>query len=319
MPVSRMKILVAYDGSDCADEAIQDLPRAGLPRDVEALVLSVANVWPHLPDEFYRGGAAGAAQSDSPTIRRCRELVEQATAEARELAERGAGRLREQFPHWQVTAESGGGSPQEVIVGAAERWRADLVVVGSNGRSAAGQVLIGSVSQKVLNYAPCSVRVARRPDDAGRLADEPPRLVVGIDGSSDAAAAVSAVADRAWPPATTTRVVTAVDLAMTTALAGLGPTETAWSMPAAADERQWAEGAVTAAADELKSAGLDVTPLVLHGDPKRVLLAAARDFSADCIFVGAKGHSRLERFLLGSVSSSVAARAHCSVEVVRQG
>ena len=42
------------------------------------------------------------------------------------------------------------------------------------GRSAAGRVLLGSVSQKVLSHAPCSVRVSRFREDASRLADDPP-------------------------------------------------------------------------------------------------------------------------------------------------
>ena len=40
-----MKILIAYDGSESADKGIDDLSRAGLPVEVEALVVSVAEVW----------------------------------------------------------------------------------------------------------------------------------------------------------------------------------------------------------------------------------------------------------------------------------
>jgi nucleotide-binding universal stress UspA family protein len=47
-----------------------------------------------------------------------------------------------------------------------------------------------------------------------------------------------------------------------------------------------------------------------------LLIAEAESWGADCIFVGARGMGRIGRFLLGSVSSAVAARAHCSVEVV---
>ena len=39
-----MKLLIAYDGSKCADAALDDLRRAGLPRKMEVLVLSVADV-----------------------------------------------------------------------------------------------------------------------------------------------------------------------------------------------------------------------------------------------------------------------------------
>jgi len=57
-----------------------------------------------------------------------------------------------------------------------------------------------------------------------------------------------------------------------------------------------------------------------HGkvaDPKRLIVEEAASWNADCIFLGARGHSRLERFLLGSVAAAVAARATCTVEVVR--
>ena len=40
-----MKILIAYDGSECADAALADLPRAGLPRQAEVIVLSVTETW----------------------------------------------------------------------------------------------------------------------------------------------------------------------------------------------------------------------------------------------------------------------------------
>jgi len=57
----------------------------------------------------------------------------------------------------------------------------------------------------------------------------------------------------------------------------------------------------------------------MSGDPKRVLVEESKRWGADCIFVGSMGFSnRVERFLIGSVSSAVAARAHCSVEVVRE-
>ena len=59
--------------------------------------------------------------------------------------------------------------------------------------------------------------------------------------------------------------------------------------------------------------------MVKEREPKALLCSEAEDLMADCIFVGARGMGRLERFLIGSVSSGVAARAHCSVEVVRAG
>jgi nucleotide-binding universal stress UspA family protein len=56
---------------------------------------------------------------------------------------------------------------------------------------------------------------------------------------------------------------------------------------------------------------------VKEEDPKGLLCAEAESRDADCIFVGATGMWRIEGTLIGSVSSAVAMRAHCSVEVAR--
>ena len=68
----------------------------------------------------------------------------------------------------------------------------------------------------------------------------------------------------------------------------------------------------------LDDKGVTVSSVVEAGDPKQVIVRHAEESGADCIFTGATGFSsRVERFLLGSASAAVAARAHCPVEVVR--
>jgi len=69
--------------------------------------------------------------------------------------------------------------------------------------------------------------------------------------------------------------------------------------------------------DKLTSTGLKIEVRVKDGEPKSILIAEAESWGADCIFVGARGLGRVERFMLGSVSSAIAARAQCSVEIVR--
>jgi nucleotide-binding universal stress UspA family protein len=85
------------------------------------------------------------------------------------------------------------------------------------------------------------------------------------------------------------------------------------------EERAWVEEISKCSLDILRAAQIKVTCVVREGDPKRELCKAAEEWGADCIFVGSAGFSnRFERFVLGSVSAAVAARAHCSVEVVRK-
>ena len=191
-----------------------------------------------------------------------------------------------------------------------------LIVVGSHGRSALGRFVLGSVSQTLLTAARGSVRVGRndRPPHAA-----PVRLLIGVDGSPDADAAVRAVAARTWPAGSAVRLVTALDARMSTALAFMrvpgqtgterGDTERAPGWP----------GRSTPWQRHCSERGLAVSSVITAGDPKQVLLDEAEQWEADSLFVEARGLSRVERFLLGSVSAAVAARAHCSVEVVRPG
>jgi nucleotide-binding universal stress UspA family protein len=71
-------------------------------------------------------------------------------------------------------------------------------------------------------------------------------------------------------------------------------------------------------AERIRNAGLHAEVLIRRGNPADEILDEAHTWDADCVFVGAKGTRGIDRLLLGSVSSAVAARAHCSVEVVRQ-
>lgn len=75
--------------------------------------------------------------------------------------------------------------------------------------------------------------------------------------------------------------------------------------------------AIVRTKEKFAHTGLSVSSLVKPGDPKEMLCIEAENWKGDCIFVGAKSRSRLDGFLLGSVSAAVAARAYCSVEVVR--
>jgi len=289
---NRMKILVAYDGSECADAALDDLRKAGLPADARIKVLSVVESWLPPPSGL--------------------EIIEHIDRDQEylALARRGGIRLVSMEPGWDVKSESGAGSPATVIIEKADEWGADLIVVGSHGRTALGQFFFGSVSQKVLHEAGRSVRVAR-----GRIEEPgtPVRLIVGVDGSKDAEAAVEAVAARKWPAGSEARIVNATWAAPQIASHRMVGPITNWIL----EEKARVKKMIDEAAGKFTAAGLKTDAVAPEGDPKRLLIAEAESWGADCIFVGARGMGRVERFLLGSVSSALAARAHCSVEVAR--
>lgn len=286
--MKRMKVLIGYDGSECADEALSELRRAGLPDEAEAIIISVAEHW-LLPYPIQETGQAGLT-----------DTLEYTLDVSQTLARKGAERLGSHFPSWDLLAEADAGSPATVLLERADKWQPDLIVVGSHGRSALGRFVMGSISQKVATEASCSVRISR-----GQVLERirPTRILIGVDGSPGSEAAVRAVAARAWPKETEARLITLEDISYNLTLAE--------ARNAVHSEMQRKLGA------ELSKAGLDVSFRVEIGDPRRGIVEEAHRWEADSIFVGARGLSGMRRFLLGNVSAAVAARAQCSVEIVR--
>lgn len=282
------KLLIAYDGSACSDAALNDLAKAGLPVALQAVVLTVADIILPPPDE-------SLPADDVPAIRigeverHAQAHAQQVIKEARAFAERAAELVKTNFPDWDVRAEVICDSPAWGVIKVSERDRPGLIVVGSHSHSlVGGRLILGSMSQRVLYEAPCSVRVGRCSEvrREGSL-----RIVVGFNGTPDSELAVAAVASREWPDGTEARVVTSRDRA-DPARHGI-------------------------AAEKLRAAGLTTSEVSREGDAAHVLINEAEVWGADSIFVGTRDIHGFQHLLHGSVSSAVAAHAQCSVEVVR--
>ena len=312
-----MKILIAYDGSSCAEVAIDDLGRAGLPETGEFSVISVAEVW-FAPENLRQQWEAENPDSHylNEINRKHDKKSKETIAESETLANHAATRLRRMFPGWTVTAEAASGSPAWEVLNKADDFKPDLIVAGSQGRSAVGRFFLGSISQKILTEAHCSVRVAR-----GRVEVDPfpVRVIIGFDGSQGAQAAVEAVARRHWREQSEIRLVIASEQVVPTSFDRFVPQNASkWMEDEMKSDNELIEKSAASALQILKNAGCTTTLQIVAGNPKKILVEEATHWNADAIFVGANRlGSSLERFLLGSVSAAVAARAHCSVEVVR--
>jgi len=312
-----MKILIGYDGSDCAEAALDDLMRAGLPETAEAHIMSIAEVWlpPPPPSSYEIVEEARKAQSPAELQRDFAKLCP-AAKKALTLAKRACERVQTKFPNWKVTADSSCGSAAWELIAKADEWKPDLILVGSHGRTALGRFVLGSVSQRVLTEARCSVRIAR-----GRVEepDSPVRIIVGTDGSDASEEALRSVSTRTWPAGSEVKVVMVDDPLAPEFLGKIIPPLEKMIEEDRQMERAWVEKISKRSLDILRAADIKVTCVVREGDPKHELCKAAEEWGADCIFVGSAGFSnRFERFVLGSISGAVAARAHCSVEVVRK-
>jgi len=306
-----MKILIAYDGTHGADAALDDLTRAGLPADADAMVLAVADASMALASRAFAMAATGMTLASSD------HRLEQAAAaveHAREIASDGVARLRTRFPGWRVSPDAWGGSAASSIVLKADAWKPDLVVLGSRGRARASRAFLGSVARMVVAEARCSVRVGRpRPASA----DEAPRILVGHDGGASGQSALLAAARRSWPAGAQIRVLAVQDPAPYDGNGVEFGSSMTWRPPRPPVGRGVLREILDQDVDRARRDGLAVSAEIASGVAAGVLVRTARRWKADCVFVGATSRSKAERFLLGSVSSAVADRAPCSVEVVR--
>jgi nucleotide-binding universal stress UspA family protein len=295
-----MKILIAYDGSSYADVAIDDLQWAGLPQDADVVILSVVE-WPLQAPRSWGMVETGFSV----------ELEEHVKA-AERLAERARRRLHGYFPNWRIqTAASPAGHAATAILEKANAWSADLIVAGTHGRSGLARVFLGSVSMKLVREAPCSVRIGR-----ARHGDGPVRLLIGDDGSAEAEVALAEMMHRKWPAGTEVRVLAVHELLVTTNAESLAINPGLYDK-INEDEHFRLKDLIKRDAEKLHQAGLTVLPILEEGDPKESLLRQARTWGASTIFIGARGLGRVERVLLGSVSSATVTHAPCTVEVVR--
>ena len=148
-----MKILLATDGSDGSNAAIEALISRPWPADSEVLVLSVAFPYPYYQDPFLAGAAIYG------------RILDQEAARATADVERAAASIHARAPSLKLSTKTVVGSPSASVIDEAKSWGADLVIVGSHGRGAASRFLLGSVSNAVALHAPCSVEIVRHGKD----------------------------------------------------------------------------------------------------------------------------------------------------------
>ena len=311
-----MKVLIAYDGSGCSDAALDDLVRAGFPDRGEARVISIAESWSpsafHAPD---RDGTHRNWRSERPSQAEIR-FEEKQLAEARTFANHAMRRLEKTLPKWHLNSHAAGGSPAREILDCAAEFDPDLIVVGSHGRSACGRIFLGSISQKVLTEARCSVRIARRGSGTELT---PVKIIAGFDGSSGSQAVIDELLLRKWGAPCEVKLVTAVESVTPSTIGRFIPPKAIDLERADGPERQLVEQLAEDVLQRLNGCGLGASLSVRAGNPKQVLVEEAEKWNADCIFVGANGSSSLaERYILGTTSAAIAARSQRSVEAVRK-
>lgn len=143
-----MKILLAIDGSAPSQDALEEVARRPWPSPSTLLILSV--IQPYTPP-------ATEIVLASATLE---EIRQRQVQDAEQLSRQARERIAASGLSVETAVREG--DPRTAIVDAADEWQADLIVVGSHGRTGLTRLVMGSVAQAVVAHAHCSVEVVRR-------------------------------------------------------------------------------------------------------------------------------------------------------------
>jgi nucleotide-binding universal stress UspA family protein len=290
-----MRIVLATDGSKDARAATAFLKELSLPPSTTVRIVAVVTV----PD---------IALDVSPA----REFKRAVRDEAQGFVEAARATLAPRG--FTIESEVAVGDPRQQIVGLAEKWGADLIVVGARGLGLIKRFVLGSVSLAVARHSHCPVLVVKgRPR---KLAS----VLVGMDGSEDSFRAVRFLQSLCLRRQTKVRLLSVVERLRypTTAPGALKGQLTAMIKELEAERRAELEKVLERAATHLDNQVIRVTKSTPTGRPANEIIATAEAFDADLVVVGARGLGGMARLLLGSVSERVLRHAQCPVLIVKE-
>jgi nucleotide-binding universal stress UspA family protein len=287
-----MRVLFATDGSSDARAAAAFLCRLPLSPGSHVRVVSVVEPRPR--------------RLDSPDVQDYSDAV---AGEGARIVDDACASLSVSAP---IETAVLAGVPHDEIVREARDWGADLVVVGARGLGVVDTWLLGSVSLAVARRVECAVLIVK--GEGRRLA----RVVIGLDGSGEAAEAARFVA--AWPLDATHSVrligvvepihfpSTAPDLIRAEIAAAVGEMKN--------ERRAELTKALEQVAPLFEARGVTVSRETPEGHPAD-MIAAAAEGNTDLVVVGARGLGGVKRLLLGSVSENVLRASRCPVLIVK--
>jgi nucleotide-binding universal stress UspA family protein len=235
------------------------------------------------------------------------EYYETIQSSARRRLDEEAASLRKH--RLEVDVDFVTGPAVDGIQQAAARHGADLIVVGTRGRTGWKKLLLGSTAARVVRDAPCPVlTVSPHAHPPGPIHT----MLAATDFSIEASRASRAATNLLWRVGPHKLVLLhvyrmpneAVDLPT-------GMVKKAIAAAAAASDAR-----LEGIASELRSPDLIVEPLGRSGYPPEVILEHAEELGVDLIAMGTHGRSGLDALVLGSTAQSVIAHAHCPVLTV---
>lgn len=147
-----MKILLATDGSAHSKVMVKEFADRTFGSNTKVRIISAYKITSYMMNTAPMGALSKYYDTiDKTSLKFAENAIESA-----------ATILRKKNPKLPVSVVAIEGSAKSVILQEAEKFGADLIVVGSHGHGAVAGFLLGSVSQAVALHAKCSVEIVRK-------------------------------------------------------------------------------------------------------------------------------------------------------------
>jgi len=289
-PKQRLNILLADDGSQHAQAAVEWLQSIPLPPKSRIFVFRA----------FHSG--------QIPLIPEFERSLERTKAQ---LSSRG----------YRVETELQLGHAAEKIIEIAEARKTDLIVLGAKGLRSTVSILLGGVAQHVVEYACCPVLIMRAPYQGFR------RILLVTDGSPSSQSAARYLGKFLLPEEVDVRVMHVLPPIQTPVM--MEPYYGAWQTVYAVYPRLEEEAVIRKRETKIGEAllartcrllqrhGIESTSVLTRGDAATEIIDYVRKNKIDLIVAGSRGLSQIESLWMGSVSRKLVHYSDCSVLVVK--
>ena len=281
-----MKVLLPIDNTEHSRVPVDVLVKRAWPADMDVKLLTVVDK---------------------------QELASNAESFLKDVS----SRLQEALPAADVTIDVSVGDSREVILEKAASWKADLVVMGARGRRGLSRLLLGSVSQTVLLYSPCSTLIARA-DDNARMKPIT-NILMPVDDSMHSRNAIDWLLQSPWTTGCKVRFLSVLSTLAEEYSIEMTPVFNSTINEQWQADRERAQNFLdkTVADVKTKLPGIQVTSTLAEGDVASTIIKEIQDFGAQLVIMGSRGNRGLKKLWLGSVSQEVVLQAPIPVEVIK--
>ena len=287
-------ILFATDFSACADRAMGYALSLAAAWKAELSVVTVLELYPGMDPDY----TVNKMYLDHLRAEANRQLV---AVEARAKA---AGQ--------PITTRIEVGIPSQALQTVAQTIGADLLVVGTHGRTGLDHVLVGSTAERIVRVSPCPVLAVKADKAAGAAATTIKRIVVPIDLSTCSLDALEYAVQFAKPLGAAVTILHAMEPVAYGLDFSLSHAKE-WK-----EQREYLEKRLNVLSACVTAQGVQADHVLRPGLPADSIVSYVSQQGFDLMIMGTHGRRGISHVLLGSIAGAMLRHAPCPVLTVRQ-